>query len=188
MHMKRFIAIAATLAIVAAGIWFLSRNKPTAAADPNNVYATYFNPNTEIQRVKTIIATLESRGLAGIQTDADTLRQALELYEAARYDESIALLKSFLGTHPENDTAQYYLGVSYMSQEHYARAIEMLYPLSRSEASSLRNDALWNLGLCYLKAENAREDARAAFTELSNDNSYPNHRGAKALLDQLFPK
>lgn len=183
--MKRILAIAAALAVVAAGIYFFMQpNKP---ADPNAVFAKFYQPQDDVQRAQKIIASLESYGMAGVQTDSDTLKQALQLYESGKYQESIALLKSFSAQHPENETAVYYLGVIHMSQEHYAKAIELLLPLSRAEGSSLKNDALWNLGLCLLKTDNGREDARDAFLKLSKDNSYPNQRGAVAVLEQLFP-
>jgi len=184
--MKRILAIAAGLVAIAAGVFFfMQQDKP---ADPNTVFTQFYKPQEDVQRAQKIIASLESYGLAGVQTDTDTLKQALQLYEAGKYQESIALLKVFSQLHPDNDTAVYYLGVIHMSQEHYAKAIELLLPLSRSDASSLKNDALWNLGLCLLKTENGKEDARDAFLKLSKDNSYPNQRGAVAVLEQLFPE
>ena len=81
----------------------------------------------------------------------------------------------------------YFLGATFMSQGYYAKAIEVFFPLSRGE-SPLKNDALWNLGLCYLKTENGMDDARVSFEKLSADNAYHNHRGAKAVLEQLLPQ
>lgn len=183
--MKRIIAIAASLLIVAAGIWFFTRNR--SSVDPNAVFARNYQPQQEVQRAKNIIATLESYGLAGAPTDSDSLRQALQLYEDGKYEDALALLNSLRQSHPENDTVQYYLGVIYMSRGLYAKAIELLLPLSES-ASALKNDALWNLGLCYLKTESGLDEAREAFTKLSQDNEYPDHRSAKAVLEQLIPK
>lgn len=184
--MKRILSIAATLVVLAGGIWFfLNRNHEV---DTNAVFVQNFSPQAEKAKAREVIATMESYGLAGVPSDTDTLSQALELFDSGQYDESLALLKSFSETHPDNYTALYYIGVIHMSQERYAKAIEILLPLSRMEESSLKNDALWNLGLCYLKAENGLNDAREAFTKLADDNQYPNHRGAKAVLDQLLPK
>ncbi len=184
--MKRILAIAAGLVAIAAGVFFFTQQQHQSP-NPNALYSQFYQPKDDTERAHQIIATLTSYGLAGIQSDTDTLKQALELYEAGNYQESLALLKSFSEAHPENDTALYYLGVIHMSQEHYAKAIEILLPLSRSE-SALKNNALWNLGLCYLKAENGLEDARNAFRQLSEDNSFANQRGATAVLEQLIPK
>ncbi len=184
--MKRLIAVAATLVVVAGGIWFfMNQDKPV---DNNALFAQFYQPKEDVQRAKNILESLESYGLAGVQTDTDTLKIALELYETDKYDEALALLKGFAETHPENDVAQYYIGVIHMSQGRYAKAIEVLLPISRSEESALKNDALWNLGLCYLKTDDGVGDAREAFIKLSNDNTYSNHRGAKAVLEQLLPQ
>lgn len=184
--MKRLIAVAATLVVLAGGIWFfMNREQPL---DADALFTQFYQPKEDVQRAKNILESLESYGLAGVQTDTDTLKIALELYETDKYDEALALLKGFAETHPENDVAQYYIGVIHMSQGRYAKAIEVLLPISRSEESALKNDALWNLALCHLKTENGVNDAREAFTKLSNDNTYPNHRGAKAVLEQLLPQ
>ena len=183
--MRRLLAIAATLVLVAASIWFFTKNG--ASVDQDAIFANHFNPGEESARAKTIITTLESIGF-GPLTESDSLRMALQAYEDGHYDEALTLLKDITAAHPDNDAALYYTGIIHMSQERYAKAVEILLPISRSETSEFRNDALWNLGLCYLKMENAKDDAREAFTKLSEDNDYPKHRSAKAVLEQLFPK
>ena len=75
-----------------------------------------------------------------------------------------------------------------MSQERYVKAIELFLPISRSDGSDLKNDALWNLGLCYLMTVNGEQDAREVFEELADDSAYPQHREAQAVLDQLITK
>ncbi len=184
--MKRMIAVAATLVVLAGGVWFfMNQDKPV---DTNALFTQFYQPKEDVQRAKGIVETLTSYGLAGVQSDTDTLKMALELYETDKYDEALALLKGFAETHPENDVAQYYIGVIHISQGRYAKAIEVLLPISKSEESALKNDALWNLALCYLKTEDGVNDAREAFIKLSNDNTYSNHRGAKAVLEQLLPQ
>lgn len=184
--MNRILAIAATLIVLAAGVWFFLHEDNQM--DTNAIYTQHYQPQEDVKRAQSIIEALTSYGLAGVQTDTDTLKAALQQYEAGKYDEALVLLKGFAETHPENDVAQYYIGAIHMSQGRYAKAIEVLLPISRSDESALKNDALWNLGLCYLKTENGVKDAENAFTQLSQDNSYPNHRGAKAVLEQLLPK
>lgn len=183
--MKRIIAIAASFAILAAAVWFFTR--PANTPDPGALFSNYYKPQEEIQRAQKIIPTLESHGLAGAFSDGDTLREALQFYADGKLEEAENYLKIYLETNPEDPMATYFLGATYMSQEHYAKAIEIFFPLSRTE-SPVKNDALWNLGLCYLKTENGMEDARLSFEKLSADNSYPNHRGAKAVLEQLLPQ
>ncbi|MBK6929883.1 MAG: tetratricopeptide repeat protein [Saprospirales bacterium] len=182
---KRLVAAAAVFIALAASIWFfLNRNTPP---DAGVLFAQYYQAGDEVLRARRIIGSLESHGMAGVQTAPDTLRMALEQYEAGNYEKALAALKNFLETHPQNDTAQYYTGVVHMSQGRYARAIDLFLPIARSAESPMKGDALWNLGLCYLKMENGLPDARHAFARLAADNNYPNHRGAKAVLEQLIP-
>ncbi|MEQ1745831.1 MAG: tetratricopeptide repeat protein [Saprospiraceae bacterium] len=184
--MKRLLAIAASLVVVSGAVWFMmNQDNPV---DTNALYSQYYQPNEDVQRAKDIINSLEEFGFAGAQSENDSLKMGLQAYESGKYDEALALLKGFAETHPENDVAQYYIGIVHMSQGRYAKAIEVLTPVSRSDNSALKNDALWNIGLCCLKADNGLQDAREAFTKLSSDSSYPNHRAAKAVLEQLIPQ
>lgn len=183
--MKRILAIAATFVLLAGAVWFFSRQETTT--DHNALFAQYFKPEQDMQRAREIIPTLKSLGLAGTSMDGDTLRDALQLYADGNFEAAEKALKSYLESNPDDHMASYYLGATYMNQAYYAKAIEVFFTLSKTEFP-LQNDALWNLGLCYLKAENSQEDAREAFIKLANDNNYPNHRGAKAVLDQLLPK
>lgn len=183
--MKRILAIAASVAILTAAFWLF--NRPAGSPDPNELFARYYQPAEAVQRAQTIIPTLESQGLAGVQTEADTLRDALQLYADGNLEEAVKLFKVYLESNPDDVMAQYFLGAAYMGQGHYAKAIEVFLPLSRAE-SAVKNDALWNLGLCYMKVENGLEDARVTFQQLSTDNTYPNHRRAKAVLEQLIPE
>lgn len=185
--MKRILAVAASLVVLAGAVWFFTLRE-TPGADTQALFEQNYKPQNDRQRALKIIESLESYGFAGAQTESDTLKIALELYEAGQYAEALAAFKSFAETHPENDTALYYIGVIHMNQERYAKAIEVLLPLARSENSALKNDALWNLALCYLKTENGVSDARDAFQTLASDNAYENHRGAKAVLEQLLPQ
>lgn len=184
-RIKQFIAIAASLVVVAGAVWFFIQNGSTRN---DAIFANHYQPAEDLQRAQTIVTRLKSTGFGGVNTQPDSLRLALQAYEAGQYDEALALLTALGAAYPQNDTVQYFTGVVHISHERYAKAIEVLLPLSRSDTSALRNDALWNLGLCYLKMENGERDARGVFTQLSQDNAYPKQRGAKAVLDQLLPE
>lgn len=177
--MKRIIAIAASLMTLAATLWFCNRSP-----DPAELFARYHQPGAEQQRAQKIIPTLESQGLAGVQTETDTLRDALQFYADGDFAEAEKRLKIYLESNPEDQLAQYFLGATYMSLGNYAKAVEMFSLLSQTE-SPLKNDALWNLGLCYLKMENGIHEARLAFEKLSADNAFKKRQDAKALLEQL---
>lgn len=183
--MKQFIAIAASLVIVAGAVWFFTQN---SGPDTDALFARYYQAEEDRQRAQTIAKQIYTYGASPALNQADSLGLALKAYENGQYDDALALLTALAAANPQNDTVQYFTGVVHMSQERYAKAIGVLLPLSRSDTSALRNDALWNLGLCYLKMENGTRDAREAFTQLAQDNAYPKHRGAKAVLDQLLPE
>ncbi len=186
-EMKRILAVAATLVVLVGGVWFFM-NQTASEVNTQALYKQFYQPENDRQRAQEVIASLESYGLAGVPSENDTLKMALELYNDGKYAAALDYLKVFSEKHPENDMARYYIGVIHMSQERYAKAIEVLLPISRSDVSALKNDALWNLALCYLRTENGQPDAEAAFQTLAADNSYNNHRGAKAVLEQLLPK
>ncbi len=180
--MKKVMAIAAALVAIAAVVWLL---KPNAAVTPDQLFAQYHQPQQERARTKQIIAQLESMGFAG-EGSTDSLRQALVLYENGQYSEALKLLTAYQENHKEDMLAQYYIGMSHMNESRYAKAIECLLPVSRTDASDLRNDALWNIALCYLKVENGLEDAKSTFLKIENDLDNPNHRAAKAVREQLL--
>ncbi|MBK8969000.1 MAG: tetratricopeptide repeat protein [Saprospiraceae bacterium] len=184
--MRKLISIAASILVLAGAVWFFAIRD--TGANVQDLYHAYYKPDSDVQRAREIIATLESNGLAGIPTDTDSLKTALERYEAGKYDEALAMLKAFADAHPENDIARYYIGVIHMDQERYAKAIEVLLPVSRMDDSEFKNRALWNLGLCYLRTENNQQDAYNVFQSLADDPEFPDHRNAKALLEQLLPK
>jgi tetratricopeptide (TPR) repeat protein len=180
--MKKIMAIAAVLVAIAAVVWIL---KPNTATNPNELFAKYHQPQQELTRTKQIIAQLESQGFAGPGA-TDTLRQALVMYENGQYNEALKLLTAYQENHKDDLLVQYYIGMSHMNESRYAKAIECLLPVSRSEGSDLKNDALWNLALCYLMAENGLEDAKSLFTQIANDQNNPNQKGAISVRDQLL--
>jgi tetratricopeptide (TPR) repeat protein len=175
-------AIAAVLVAIAAVVWML---KPNPATNPNELFAKYHQPQQELIRTRQIIAQLESQGFAGASA-ADTLKKALILYENGQYNEVITLLKTYQEQHKDDLLVQYYIGMSYMNESRYAKAIEYLLPVSKAEDSDLKNDALWNLALCYLKVENGLEDAKSLFSKIGNDQNSPNQKGAKSVLVDLL--
>lgn len=182
-NMKRIISIAAALVALLGAVWFF--NPKSDSVSPQALFQQYHQPQQELPRLRNILAQRESYGLAG---NTDTLVQSLQLFEAGKYQECAQLLSAYRQEHPLDTTAQYYLGLTYLNAGNYAKAIELLQPISLAEQSDFKNDALWNLGLCYLQTTDGVKEAREVFTQLSQNNNYSNHRGAKALLEQLIPK
>lgn len=182
--MKRIVSIAAAAVALFGIFWFV--NKKPATMDPKEVFAKNFKPDTE--RARAISTALESHGLAGATTPQDTVRDAIKLFADGQYDKSIALLDSIIVAYPTNDTARFYLGYSHLCRERYARAIELLEPISLDEKSVFKQEATWNAGLCYLKVEGGLDEACKRFEALSGDFSNPKHREAKAMCQMLCGK
>jgi TolA-binding protein len=177
IFMKRILAVAAvTVAISAMAWWFFFRSEPV---DPNAVFAQYFKPETT--RVGEIIAGFSS-GFAGELTAQDSLREALKRYEDSKYDEATAALDSILVRHPANDTAMFYLGMSHLNMEQYARALEVLTHITALEGSAFRLESAWYLGLCYLKTENGLAKAKELFTGLADNADYKDRQAARGIL------
>lgn len=178
--MKKVMAIVVALVAIASVVWFL---KPNTATNPEELFAKYYQAQNELLRTKQLIARLESYGFTG---GFDSLKQALVLYENGQYQEVIKLLTAYQETHKDDLLVQYYIGMSHMNESRYAKAVEYLMPISKAEGSDLKNDAIWNLALCYLKVENGLADAKSTFLDIENDMNNPYHRAAKAVREQLL--
>ncbi len=182
--MKRIVSIAAAAVALFGLFWFF--NHKQAAADPKELYAKNFKLDTE--RARNIARSLESHGLAAAPGSGDTVRTALASFEAGDCEKAIALLDPVVKEHPQNDTARFYLAYSHMSRERYARAIELFQPISLDDNSTFRNDAIWNLGLCLLRADGQKEEACKRFQSLADDQSNPKRGQAQAICQMLCGK
>ena len=123
--------------------------------------------------------------MAGVETAQDSLREGLRLYEEGKYDETCAALDTFLAQYPANDTARFYLAMAHLNAERYARAVEILTPLTQMESSAFQLDATWYLGLCYLKVDDGLPKAKALFVGLSGNTEYKDHQAARGILRLL---
>lgn len=178
--MKRIVAIAAA-AVVILGLawWGFFREKPM---DANAIFAQNFQPETD--RLGAVMAGFPA-GFAGEPTPQDSLKEALKLYEAGKYNEAAAALDSVLVKHPANDTAMFYLAMSHLNMERYSRALEILTPLSAQDGTAFKLDATWYLGLCYLKVDNGLAQAKEIFGNLAANPDYKDRQSANGILHLL---
>lgn len=179
--MKRIIAIAAAAVVLLGVVWF-SFLKEKPAADPNEVFAQHFKPETS--RLGEVLAGFPA-GFAGELTAQDSLKEALKLYEQGKYDEAVAALDSVLVRHPANDTATFYLGMAHLNSERYARALEVLTPITTNESSAFKLESTWYTGLCYLKVDNGLDKAKDIFSGLANNAEYKDRQAAKGVLNLI---
>jgi tetratricopeptide (TPR) repeat protein len=182
--MKRVLALAAMLVVVAGVVWWSFFR--TTPVDTATAFNQYFKPETT--QVKGIIRGLESFGMIDSMTQADSLREALKLYDEGKYNDAVAALDTFLLHHPENDTASFYLAMSHLNETRYAKAVELLTPLADKEDFALQDDAKWYLALCFLKVDNGLDKAVSLFTDLSEDPDYKDRKAASGMVGLLKQK
>lgn len=176
--MKRILAIAAAVLLLTATAWWLWFSPE--AISPDEAYAKYYKP--ERTHLKAILADLESFGMVADTTAEDSLREALLLYDNFDYDAAIEALDNYLLNHPDDDTARLYLGLSHLNQSRYTLAAKILSPLSIKEDFSLKNEAKWYLGLCYLKFDKKTKEAIQLFEILAVSSEFERREEAKGML------
>ncbi|MBI1227534.1 MAG: tetratricopeptide repeat protein [Bacteroidetes bacterium] len=183
-EMKKLISIAAAAVILVGLVWwgFFRQTPPNA----EQLFASNFKPETA--KSAAIAESLQaSSGLLGDSTSTaqDSLLEALKLYNDGKYNEAMVALDTFLVYHPENDTAQFYLGMSHLNESRYARAVEVLQPITTSETSSFKLDAMWYLGLCYFKVDGGFAKAEELFNQLASNPESKDQQAAKGILQLI---
>lgn len=101
---------------------------------------------------------------------------AMVNYKRAEYDLAIAKWEKLLREKPQNDSLQYFLGVSYLAKGNSSLAEEYLQKLSNQPNSIFTNDAIFYRALALLKSGKAEQA-----TQLLKAN--PSDRNAELLLD-----
>lgn len=178
--MRKVMSIAAA-AIVLLGLVYWGFFREKATVDTDAIFAANFKPETTL--IKDILG---GAGLLPPDSLAqDSLKAALVLYDAGKYKEATVALDSFLLRHPANDTAQFYLGMGHLNDERYARAVEVLEPVSQNEASAFQLSAMWYLGLCYFKVDGGFPKAEEIFTSLANNPESKDRQSAQGILQLI---
>lgn len=131
-NMRRWIALAASVTLIAAAVWFFSQ-----AGSP-----TYEQYAQHTPLSLTVMGNTEQA-----KTDAEN---AFKQKDFAR---SLAALDQVLTTEPNNIKAVLYRGICLLEMGRAADARAVFEPLAAGN-SALREDAVWYLGLSYLKEKN----------------------------------
>ena len=149
-------AIAASVALlILAGWWIFNLQ----TLSPESVYAAYFTP------AEGLPTTL------GYSTNTD-FAEGMVSYKLQEYTEALEYWQPLLEADPNNDTLNYYVGVTFFADEQPDSAIGYLTDVVSSEQSSLRTSAQWYLALSYLKTDQS-EQAKSLLEDLTNrDNPY----------------
>ena len=124
---RRYIAIAASLAILACAIFLL---KPSSAVSSNDaLYAA--NYPVMLNKI-----TNNTRG----EASEDSLSIAMTNFDRGDYDEALPIFDAFLGRKPQ---LKMYLGVIDYENGDYQKALEYWTEISEDEQHIFRNEALW---------------------------------------------
>ncbi|MCF8246118.1 MAG: tetratricopeptide repeat protein [Saprospiraceae bacterium] len=179
--MKKLISIAAAAVILIGLVWWGFFRQTTPSADQ------LFADNFKAEKIRSVALAdaLTNSGLVDSMTTEDSLLVALKFYNDGKYNEAMVALDTFLVYHPANDTAQFYLAMTHLNESRYARAVELLTPITYSEVSSFKLDAMWYLGLCYFKVEGGFSKAEEIFTQLASTPESKDQQAAKGILRSI---
>ena len=141
----RILAVAASLALlIGFGYWWYYGQKTAG----EKLFDKYFQPDPGL--LTPMSATSDYAFYRGMVD-----------YKQGNYEEAINRWKPLAEKNPENDTLNFYLGVSYLAGDKPDKAIEYLSKAVRVPQSRFINEARYYLGLARLKAGNTEEAVRA---------------------------
>jgi len=121
------------------------------------LYAEYFKPDPGLL---TPMSTT---------TEYDFYRGMVD-YKQEKYGEAINRWKPLAEQKPENDTLNFYLGVSFLAKDETDEAIAYLSKAVRFPGSTFIDEAWYYLGMAQLK-EGQSEEAIQAFRKSKLENS-----------------
>ncbi len=135
----------ASIAILLAvgSLWFFTRQSPN-----EKLYDTYFTPDPGLPTVMG-------------NNDDYAFYEAMVDYKQGHYGIAIEKWEELLQTKPENDTLNYFLGVSHLVNGNSQEAINYLRPVGNDEDSIFFSDANTYLGLAFLKTDEISEAKKA---------------------------
>jgi tetratricopeptide (TPR) repeat protein len=160
VNRMRWLAIAASLALVAAAYWFLK-----APSLPEYQQFAQHAP-----------LSLTVRGVA------DQIGSAAEIaFEKKDYAQALTLLNQLLAESPNDSNLQLYKGICLLETDQAAQARSTWEPITNGQ-SALRSEAQWYTALSYLKEQNYASCKSALLKIQPNEDRYED---AQKLLKQL---
>lgn len=157
---KRWMLAAASVALLAAVVWFFSLPEPS-------LYSQY---------AQHAPLALTERGPN--ETDAVEAERA---FNAGRYAGALAALDHLLNTQPGHLRARLYHAICLLELNRPAEARAELEPLAQGQ-SALRGDAIWYVALSYLRENNAVACTETLERLTPNDDHYET---ARELIHQM---
>lgn len=129
------IAVAAALIIAAGSFWFLNRNSN------EQLYADFYAPDPGLP------TTMSS-------TDNYEFHEAMVSYKQGHFKDALKTWTNELKTKIDNDTLNYFVGSALLADKKESEAISYLENVAKQDHSIFKSDALYYLGLAYLKNNN----------------------------------
>ncbi len=147
-------AIAASLALlIGVAAWLI----PGQKSENEKLFAHHFIPDPGLITPMSTTSNYEFfRGMVD--------------YKQGKYELAIDRWNPLIDQKPENDTLNYYLGVSYLAKGESEKAIDFLLKAIHHSNSVFINEAWYYLGLAQLKEGNP-EDAISSFKKSDLENS-----------------
>lgn len=150
LKFRKFVAAAAVV-IALGSFWFFNQNST------DKLYAKYFTPDPGLPTVMSDTADFE-------------FYDAMVNYKQGDYKTAIKKWEVLKSKTPNNDTLNYFLGVTHLANKNEENAIYFLEQSIQNKSFPLVNDAYYYLGLAHLKKGNielAKENLQMSSNETS---------------------
>lgn len=133
-NLRRWLALAASLALIAVAIWFLRQPEPKTP--------TYQEYARHAPLSLTVMGETEQ-----VRTEAEAA------FRQKDYSGALAALDQVLVAEPGNVKASFYRGICLLELDRTAEARAVFEPFAAG-SSALREDAAWYVALSFLKEQN----------------------------------
>ncbi|RME08936.1 MAG: hypothetical protein D6816_05020 [Bacteroidetes bacterium] len=114
--------------------------------------------------------------------DARTLAEAEQAFNKGDYRKALPILQEYVANNPDDDLVKVYLGIAKMEIGETPEAREIFSSLATSNSPEIRDFAVWNLALSFLKDGN-KEACRKVLQSIPEESGY--YQKAKDLLERL---
>ena len=161
-----YVPLAAMVIIGLVSVLYFTREKPY-----EKLFAEHFQPYPTIDQT-----------IRGEQPGSE-LTEAFNRYEVGDFKAAAGLLRALQARTPQNDTINFYAGVSELATGNAGQAIADFRKVLLQPEVKLHEAAKWYLGLAYLKADDL-ERARAVLSEIVLEGGFY-HKHAQALLARV---
>ncbi|MBK8483589.1 MAG: hypothetical protein WAS55_02175 [Saprospiraceae bacterium] len=175
------IALLAAMLFLAVAVVYFTKNNNSPNVD-QIIANNYSRETTQAQK---ILASYDQQGFMNIYNNSDSFKLAMKYYKDEDYKNAIINFQNFLQVFPEDKTALLYIGICYYSEGHYATAIKYLNSLAIDTNFDQRDDAIWALSFCLLKAEDGKQNAVRYFSICANDSQSKYSHKCKKMLDLI---